>query len=56
MSNEDLERGDNLGQRDTLVSLPLLRGLCVVDEDDKILVLALEVDLGLLNFSASHDC
>ena len=54
--NEDLEGADDLGERDALVALPLLEGLCVVDEDDEVVLLALEVDLGLLCFAASHGC
>jgi hypothetical protein len=50
---EDLERGDEVSQRDALVGLPLLVGLDIVDEDDKVIA-ALEVDLGLLSLAASH--
>ena len=56
VSNEDLERADDLSKRDGLVSLPLLCLLSIIKEDDKVLVLALEVDLDLVCFSASHDC
>ena len=56
MGDEDLERADDLRERDALVGLPLLCRLDVVDEDDEVLVLALVVDLGLLNFASGHDC
>ena len=56
MSDEDLERADDLCQRDALVGLPLLRRLHVVNEDDEVILLALVVALDLLRFSASHDC
>lgn len=55
MSDEDLERADDLSERDSLVSLPLLSRLGIVNEDDKVIVLALEVNLGLFNLAASHD-
>ena len=54
VSNEDLERADDLSKRDGLVSLPLLCLLSIIKEDDKVLVLALEVDLGLF-LSSAHD-
>jgi hypothetical protein len=50
---EDLERGDEVSQRNALVGLPLLVGLDIVNEDDKVIA-ALEVDLGLLSLAASH--
>lgn len=53
MCAEDLERGDEVSQGDALVGLPLLVGLDIVDEDDKVIA-ALEVDLGLLSLAASH--
>lgn len=53
MSNEDLERGDEVSEGDALVSLPLLVGLNIIDEDDEV-VAALVVDLGLLSLAASH--
>jgi hypothetical protein len=56
VGDEDLERADDLCQRDGFIGLPVLCRLCIIDEDDEILVLALVVDLGLLCFTASHDC
>jgi len=56
VGNKDLERADNLCQWDGLVSLPALRSLRVINEDDEVVLLALEVDLDLDCFSASHDC
>lgn len=53
VSNEDLERGDEVSEGDALVSLPLLVGLNIIDEDDEV-VAALVVDLGLLSLAASH--
>jgi hypothetical protein len=54
--NEDLERTNELRERDTLILLPLLESLSIVDEDDEVVFLALVVDLGVLCFSPSHDC
>jgi hypothetical protein len=54
--NKDLEGADNLCKWDRLISLPVLGRLDIVDEDDEVLVLALEVDLDLLYVSASHGC
>lgn len=45
-----------MGERDGLVRLPLLGVLNIVDENDEVFILALVVDLGLVCFSASHDC
>lgn len=56
VGNEDLERAHNLSKRDGFVCLPGLGGLGIVDEDDEVFGIALEVDLGLGYFSASHDC
>ena len=44
MGQEDLERGDEVSQRDALVALPLLVGLDIINEDDKVIA-ALEVTL-----------
>lgn len=54
MSDEDLEAGDNLGQRDGAVALPVLDGLGIINKDDEILVRALEEDLGLSSVSTRH--
>jgi hypothetical protein len=56
VGDEDLERADDLGEWDGLVGLPVPSRLCVVDEDDKVFVLALVVDLSLLTFASGHDC
>jgi hypothetical protein len=56
VGDEDLERADDLCERDGLVGLPVLCRLHVINEDDEVLILALVVDLGLLCFTASHDC
>jgi hypothetical protein len=55
-SDEDLEGADDLCQRDSLVCNPLFCRLCVVDEDNEVVLLALVVDLDLGCFTASHDC
>jgi hypothetical protein len=52
--NEDLERSNEIGQRRALVTLPLVQLGDIVNEDDEVVLLALEVDLGLVCFSASH--
>lgn len=46
MSDIDLERADDLCQRNGLVGLPFLCLLNIVNEDDEVLRLALVVDLG----------
>lgn len=56
VSNKHLERADDLRKRDALVRLPLLGRLDIIKEDNKVLRLALEVDLDLLSFAACHDC
>ena len=56
VSDEDLERADDLSERDALVGLPVLSCLYVVDKDDEVLVLALVVDHGLLCSASGHDC
>ena len=56
VGDEDLERADDLRQWDGLVGFPLLCSLCIFNEDDEVLVLALVVDLGLNGFATSHDC
>jgi hypothetical protein len=54
--DEDLEYADDVCQRNGLVGNPLLGRLCIVDEDYEIVLLALEVDLDPVCFTASHDC
>jgi hypothetical protein len=56
VSDEDLERADDLSERDALVGLPVLSCLYIVDKDDEVLVLALVVDHGLLCSASGHDC
>ena len=55
VGDEDLERADDLSERDALVGLPVLGRLRIVDEDDEVLVLALVVDHGLLCSASGHD-
>jgi hypothetical protein len=52
--DKDLEAADDLGDGSRAIVLPLLDGRDVVNEDDKVLVLALVVDLGLLGVSTWH--
>ena len=54
MSDEDLETAHYLSKRDGPVTLPLLHRLNVINVDDKILLLALVVDLGLASISTRH--
>ncbi len=55
MGGKHLERRHEMGQRHRWVGKPLLVVVDIVDKDNKALVVALEVDLGLDNFAASHD-
>ena len=55
-SDEDLKCGDELGERDRFISLPVLGCLDVVEEDDKIVFFALVVAFYLGCFAAGHDC
>jgi len=52
--DEDLVGGDEVGQRDRLVRLPLLEQLGILNEDDEVVLLALVVDLGLVGLAANH--
>lgn len=54
MRHEDLVRGNEVRQRDGLVGLPLLEQLNIFDEDDKVVLLTLVVDLGLVSLAANH--
>ena len=54
--HEDLEGTHDLCEWGALVLLPPLESTRVVDEDNEVILLALEVDLGLLTFSLGHDC
>ena len=56
MRYEDLEPAYNLCKRHTLVLLPVLHGFFGVNEDHKVLVLALEMDLGLGSYAAHIGC
>ena len=55
MRHKDLEGRDEVRQSNRLVRLPLLVRLCVIDEDNVVVLLALVVDLDLGRFSSSHD-
>ena len=55
MGDKDLETTDYLRQGNRSVVLPVLHGLHVIHENNIILLLALVVDFGLVNVSASHD-
>ena len=55
MGNEDLECTDDLSKRDGLVSLPVVCSLNIINEDNEVVCLALEVDLGLFS-SLCHFC
>ena len=54
MSDEDLESAHYLSKRDRPVTLPLLHRLNVINVNDKILLLALVVDLALGSVSTRH--
>lgn len=51
---ENLKRRDEVSKRNRLVRLPLVVGVHVVNKNDKVLVVALVVDLGLDSLAASH--
>jgi hypothetical protein len=52
--NKDLESRNKVSEGNRLVTLPLLEIGCVVNEDDEVVLLALEVDLGLRSLSSGH--
>ena len=54
MSDEDFETAHNLSKWDRPITLPLLHRLNVINVDDKILLLALVVDLTLGSVSTRH--
>ena len=54
VSDENLERRDELSHGHAGIVLPLLVILKVIQEDDEIIILALEVDLNLSSFAFSH--
>jgi hypothetical protein len=56
VGNKDLEGANNLSQRNTLVCLPVVQSLSILNKDNEILIRALVVALDLWCFSASHDC
>ena len=55
VGGEDLEAGNDLGQRGGLVADPLAVVLLGVDEDEEVLAGALVVDLGLGSTAAHFD-
>lgn len=54
MRHEDLEGRDEVCESDGLVLSPLLEGVDVINEDEEVVLLALEMDLGLLSSAANH--
>ena len=54
--HENLESRNEVSQGDGLVSLPLLVGLEVIDEDDEVVLGALVVDLDLLSGTLHFEC
>lgn len=54
MGDEDLEAINDLGERDSLVTLPVADCLGALGEDDIVVLLALVVNLGLGSVSTSH--
>lgn len=54
MSNEDLEGIHDLNHGYALICLPVCYGFGTLNVDDKVILLALEVDLGSLTFSLDH--
>lgn len=55
MCHEDLEAIYDLGQRDRAVTFPFVERFGIVDIHDKILFLALKMNLGLRSVSAHVD-
>lgn len=53
--DEDLDGADKVCQRNTLIRLPLLVRIDVVNEDNEVVGVALEMDLALDGAAASHD-
>jgi len=54
VGDEDLEAIYDLGERDSLVTLPVANCLGALSEDDIVVLLALVVNLGLASVSTSH--
>jgi hypothetical protein len=52
MCDEDVEAVDHVNEWRRLVFLPLLHSLSRLDDDDEIILLTLEVDLGDASVSA----
>lgn len=52
--NEDLEGIDNVNHWDCLVTLPLAHDLCVLNEDNEVILLALVVNFCNVCFSFGH--
>lgn len=55
MCNEDLPAINDLGKWDCLVRLPVLDCLGGLGEDDKVVLVALEMDLALAGVSTHID-
>lgn len=56
MGDENLEAADDLGEWNGTIALPRLNGLAAINEDHKVVVLAVVMDLGLGSVSTSHPC
>lgn len=54
MSDEDLEGANDIDHWNGSVRLPLVDDLCALNEDNEVVLLALEVDLDFLCFSFDH--
>jgi len=54
VGDEDLEGIDNVCHWYALVLLPIRNDLAALDVDDEVVLLALEVDFGLVAFSFGH--
>jgi hypothetical protein len=52
VGDKDLEAVNDLGERDSLVLLPVLNGLSTLGEDNEVVVVALVVDSDLGSVSA----
>lgn len=51
---KNAKRRDEMSQRNAFVRLPLVVGFYIINKDDKVLIFALVVDLGLHSLAASH--
>jgi hypothetical protein len=54
VGNKDLPAAHNLSERNRGVLLPVLDGLCAINQNDEVVLGALVVDLGLGSVSARH--